>query len=139
MKISLKKQLSNIRSFKGRKAVEGQKVKVYKNLHNGLWSIKDYATGLVLGHVEEVRLTNATFYVSEKGRQRVIKEQSKNVHAFVIGHLTEIQFYDLDVEVTYNPYKYDSFVTRNGNQPVNEAACVSMVASKSQVLIGGTK
>ena len=46
---------NNFKSFKGRNEPKtGQVVKVYKNLHNGLWSIKDKETGLVLGHTSEV-------------------------------------------------------------------------------------
>ena len=52
------------------------KVKVYKNLTKDTWSIQDYKTRKVIGYSENIRLENAQFVVSEKTRQRVIKEGS---------------------------------------------------------------
>jgi hypothetical protein len=36
---------------------------------------------LVVGHALSLRLNNVLFQVNEAGRQRVIKEKKKNVHA----------------------------------------------------------
>lgn len=55
------------------------KVKVYKNLTKDTWSIQDYKTRKVIGYSENIRLENAKFVVSEKTRQRVIKE-GKNMY-----------------------------------------------------------
>lgn len=97
--------------FKGRTITEGELVDVYRNLHNGKWSIRSCATGLVLGHAEYVELRACMFIVGEAGRQRVIKEKKKNVHAIVRGALdntlaTVCRIGDL---VTYNPYYSGSF------------------------------
>ena len=66
------------------------KVQVYRNLHNGLISIQDLSTGLVLGHAYAVDLKRADFIVREAGRQQVIKEKRKNVHAFVRGEVVDV-------------------------------------------------
>ena len=58
------------------------RVQVYRNLNNGLISIQDLSTGLVLGHASAVDMEEANFIVREAGRQQVIREQRKNVHAF---------------------------------------------------------
>lgn len=63
-------------------------------------------------------LTGAKFIVSEAGRQRVLKEKRKNVHAFVIGELVDddgafgqdADGKDLPVRVTYNPYVAGTFM-----------------------------
>lgn len=108
---------NTFRSFKGRTIEEGQRVKVYKNLNNGLWSIKDAKSGLVLGHSESVVLEGVKFSVGQKGRERVIKEQQKNVHAYVIGaykgtHTQDNMYAYSHVGVTYNPYKDKSFTLK---------------------------
>ncbi|MGG1219369.1 hypothetical protein ABE236_18175 [Priestia endophytica] len=118
------------KSHKGRELYRGQKVKVYFNIHKNVFSIKDVKTGLVVGHSNEVTLEDVTFKVSQTGRERVLKERRKNVHAFVEGTLTGLQcisvnsvlLNDPDMEEAfYNPYKTETFVDRKGN-PLHEAS-----------------
>jgi hypothetical protein len=54
-------------------------------------SIQDLSTGLVLGHASAVDLQEASFIVREAGRQQVIKEKRKNVHAFVRGKVIDVR------------------------------------------------
>jgi hypothetical protein len=96
------------------------KVFVYYNLHKHLWSIKALEgenKGRVIAHRPTVWLTNAVPKVSEAGRQRVLKEQRKNVHAGIVGHWRDADMPLVSTDhwrsVTYNPYKYDSFVYVN--------------------------
>ena len=66
------------------------RVFVYFNLHRKCWSIKALegaARGRVVAHATSVRLDCVEFRVSEAGRQRVIREQRKNVHAGAVGVL----------------------------------------------------
>lgn len=97
----------------------GLEVETYYNLHRHTFSIRDRKTRLVVGHAESVYLTDVTFHVSEAGRQRVLRERRKNVHAFVRGTVTDIDdpWWDewLDSEqvcglASYNPYKGGHFV-----------------------------
>lgn len=63
---------------------------VYWNIHKGCWSVKALEgedKGKVILHAPEVRLDNARFHVQEGGRNRVLKEGQKNVHAGVVGDL----------------------------------------------------
>ena len=83
---------------------------VYYNLHQKLFSCKNWNTKLVDIYTEGVILSNAVFKVSEAGRQRVLKEQKKNVHAGVLGTVKELfscMFFDENnwIEVTYNSSK----------------------------------
>lgn len=90
-----------------------RKVFVYKNLHQDCWSIRQ--DGLVKAHTTEVNLWDCTFQVNAKGRQKVLDEQRKNVHAGIKGYLQHICHLDTngkEVEVTYNPYKYETFVDK---------------------------
>ncbi len=115
------------------------RVFVYFNLHKKCFSIKALEgakKGLVIAHRDTVILTDCRFKVSESGRQRVLREKRKNVHAGVTGIWFEKVFDDKDFEhmsiigqaVTYNPYRYDSFVVKTTEQPVKDARIVALKA-----------
>jgi len=110
------------------------KVFVYFNLHKKVFSIKSLegdTKGLVIGHSRSVRLTNATFKVSEAGRQRVLKEKRKNVHAGVMGEWFNDPDNDRLIldgnEVTYNPYKFKSFVRKDTLEEIRTASEVQLI------------
>lgn len=66
------------------------KVKVYFNLHKHCFSVvsleKGDSYGKVVAHVSEIMLSEVKFKVSEAGRQRVLREKRKNVHAYCVGN-----------------------------------------------------
>ena len=119
------------------------KVKVYYNLHKKCYSIVSLEKenyGRVIKHDNCVPLFDAQFKVSEKGRQRVLREQKKNVHAYVVGNwsidcyngseilCSELQTKDRNIKsikvATYNPYKYSSFVDATSKKPLAKASQV---------------
>lgn len=96
------------------------KVFVYKNLHatrkNGgitVYSVKALNgpdKGRVIARSSHVLLEDVRPKVSEAGRQRVIREGRKNVHAGLVGNLRSLDRRPFHGEsITYNPYKYDGF------------------------------
>jgi hypothetical protein len=97
-------------------------VEVYRNLHKKCWSVRQ--RGKVKLHTDYICLCHAEFKVLQKGRERVLKEKRKNVHAFVKGFLVNpavinvIDDNDNPVwtDVTYNPYICGSFVTGSGRE-----------------------
>ena len=119
----------------------GEKVMVYYNLHKHTFSIQK--NGIVVLHVDYVKLKNVEFRVRVGGKEKVRKEKSKNVHAFVIGTLEDFCEYpcenipqEPDGEVvTYNPYLFDSFVFKKTKEPVFFAKTVEMVNSKNKIYI----
>lgn len=93
--------------YKGRSVQEGQRVNVYVNLHNGLFSIQCSKSKLVLCHSPSVTLRECTFHISQKGRARAVKEQKRNVHAHVSGIFVGIDLNDptpTELIVSYNPF-----------------------------------
>ena len=105
-------------------------VEVYRNLHKDCWSVRQ--NKLVRFHTDYICLQDVTFVVSKAGQLRVLKNGQKNVHAFVKGLLCNPReqwanrvsdHYD---EVTYNPYKYDSFVFADTKKPIFHAKFVDM-------------
>lgn len=104
------------------------KVKVYWNLHRKCYSVQ--YRGKVIMHTNQIVIYDPEFCVSQSGRQRVLRERRKNVHAFIIG-IYDSDF-NGDVEtsfrVTYNPYKYQNFVFAETEEEVynaNVAKCTT--------------
>lgn len=103
-------------SYKGRSIDYNKPVMLYKNLHNGLFSVKQ--DGLVVAHLDSVLLANVSFKVNEGGRRRVIREKKKNVHAFIIGYILNVNSTPMSLlkrSITYNPYKCDYFYFKDDN------------------------
>ena len=78
-----------------RKVVDGievapDRVKVYYNLQKDCLSVIDAETGLLYCHAHRVELHDAKFRVQLAGRNRVIKEKRKNVHAYIVGKCHDI-------------------------------------------------
>ena len=87
----------------------GDKVDIYFNLHKNCYSVKK--KGKVVHHLyedEELTLEFVKFVVGKKGRERVLKEKRKNVHAYVRGIISDKKV-ENNTEVSYNPYVADSF------------------------------
>lgn len=85
-----------------------QPVFIYKNLTRKCWSIKQ--KGLVVAYTNNIIIKDVTCIVNEKGRLRVLKENQKNVHAYLKGVICnniDLIFKDI---ITYNPYHNLSFM-----------------------------
>lgn len=91
----------------------GERVRIYRNLHNGLMSVQAKVNGnwRVVGHTSNIDLRDVTFKVSEAGRKRVIQNARKTVHAYLVGTVTEFYLYDCSEMwiVSYNPKKAPQF------------------------------
>jgi len=115
------------------------KVAVYFNLHKKTFSIKALEgdnKGKVIGYSDDVVVDNAVFKVSEAGRNRVLQEKRKNVHAYVIGELKSIiEAAICGEKITYNPYLYNSFVTAMNKTAVFNAKEVFMICRDKKAQI----
>ena len=119
----------------------GKKVMVYYNLHKHTFSVT-YDSKVIM-HADYVKLGDVEFRVRKGGKERVRSEKSKNVHAFVIGKLLDYCEYPCeempssssDKVVTYNPYKHDTFVFKNTEEPVYRAQEVDMINSKDKLFV----
>ena len=90
----------------------------------------------VVDRVSCAILKNVTFRVYQSGREKVLREQRKNVHAYV----TPLS-YDVKVmanhdtsklrEIYYNPYKHNSFIYKDTGEAI--------VGEIEQVLIKNNK
>ena len=126
---------------------------VYWNFHKKVFSVK--YRGLVIAHATRILVKRARFRVSEIGRQRVLSEGRKNVHAGITCELddlycdsprsgrrcglltwpTETNILATNAQeygqiVRYNPYNGATFVVGASFQPVKSAKTVYGVASQ---------
>jgi hypothetical protein len=119
----------------------GKKVMVYYNLHKQTFSVT-YDSKVIM-HADYVKLGDVEFRVRKGGKEKVRSEKSKNVHAFVIGRLLdyceypcdELPVTDSNRIVTYNPYKHDSFVYKQSEEPIYGAKEVDMINSQNKLFV----
>lgn len=133
------------------------RVFVYFNLHRKCWSIKALEgerKGRVIGHAHYIDLADVTWKVSEAGRQRVLREKKKNVHAGAVGVLEKwsewdgathgVAFGDTTFDrlsltnpdtapdtITYNPYKGPTFYEKYSLVPMKRSAAAYFTASRN--------
>lgn len=129
-------------------SLAGHLVRAYLNLHLpgrlSVQAMEGAAKGRVVGHPLALILQDCRLVVSEAGRQRVLRERCKNVHAGVVGRVvsaafeaTELGAFEAEYEhalvhgipLRYNPYETPLFSARSTGAPV--------VAAKTVILLGG--
>ena len=102
-------------------------VKVYRNLHRKCYSVQQ--GGKVACHTSEIVLFDCKLKVSEAGRQRVLRERRKNVHAYVVGRISALpQRTTFSSALRYNPYESGSWrsIDFSGEHAVTEAVEVTL-------------
>ena len=122
---------------KGRTLELGQQVEVYRNLNKGrVFSIRDKKTNLVVAIGDKFKIENVKCTVREGGRQRVIREKRKAVHAFLIGTFTGGCEFDLDEcqELYYDPYTLDSFVNKDNGKKITSVDIIYFDNGRAYIL-----
>ena len=116
--------------------LKGKWVETYYNLHKHVLSVR--RGGRVQLHTDALMLEDVKFAVQPAGREKVLKQKRKNVHAFVRGNYEPIKsgvVIDFDSSmrfilsgfgynwerVYYNPYKTKTFVVTKTGKPIHEA------------------
>lgn len=128
-------------SYDDEKDYIGKKVMVYYNLHKHTFSVT--YDGRVIAHADYVKLENVVFRVRQGGRDKVLKDKRKNVHSFVIGTLIDYCKFPCENMpeepnnniVTYNPYKYNSYVMKDTEEPIYNAGEVKMINLRNKIFI----
>jgi len=97
---------------------KNRRVYVYFNLHKKVWSVRQ--DGRIVEHTKHIMLKDARFLVGQAGREKVLKEKRKNVHAGVSGYIVERvpNVPDFCTTVTYNPYKNKTFINFSNDKPM---------------------
>jgi len=85
-------------------------------------------------HTNEIVLKDVKFIVSQSGRERVLREKKKNVHAFVEGIIASASYVlNKEPNVFYNPYRFDSFQHNNAKIENAELCVLKCVNKKAQI------
>jgi len=101
------------------------KVFIYRNLHykGYTYSVKCLRLKRVIERKSVIIIKDAQLVVNQKGRQRVLREKRKNVHAGVKGQLlsrTPVSLKGLKkIRISYNPYHCNHFTGPNGEAILN--------------------
>jgi hypothetical protein len=101
--------------------MKAAKYYIYRNLHTKGFSIR--YRGKVIDRLFTFTAEGVIFKVNELGRQRVIQEKQKNVHAFVVAdkytkeEYPFLSFGEVDVlyKISYNPYSNAHFICNGKN------------------------
>lgn len=107
-------------------------VDVYYNLHKHTFSIKE--KGRVVAHADTLAISGARFVVQPAGREKVIREGRKNVHAFVRGQLDRTRRTPNLTgyrKASYNPYKAPYFVDAETGDKLTKAESVILHEGKA--------
>ena len=88
--------------------------------------------GRLKASARQVRLSEVEFRVRKSGRERMLRNQRRNIHAYAIGRLLDFVHPDDDREldsmsgrsVYYNPYGFAYFADKETQAPVNSAQVV---------------
>jgi hypothetical protein len=101
--------------------LEGTKVSVHWHLIKKCFSIRPEKQTLIACHTDQVALENVVFKVSERGRQTVIANKKRMVHARVWGRVVGKLPWTCSVPVSYNPYKHATFYDKKTEDAVERA------------------
>lgn len=102
----------------------GRSVLVAYHLHKKCLSIRDRKSRRVITYRNHIALQNVTFIVHQRGRERVLMEQRKNVHAFIAGKIVQSEDLPSLLEwrvAYYNPYLTREFIDKETLIPLLSA------------------
>lgn len=104
----------------------GREVFVYRNLTRKCWSVR-CIKGKVLFHTYQLLLGDCLLKVSESGRQRVLREKKKYVHAGIRGKLITKRYNEnTSTKIGYNPTKGGTFFEYDSGLPVFDSPLVRL-------------
>jgi len=101
--------------------------RIHMNLHKKCFSVSQYIIEKkgwrVTDHVDKVEAKNVVFKVSERSRQRAIRNMSRNVHAY--AYAEEVKFCSNKTKKTkntcsYNPFKNPYFFNLKTEEEIKE-------------------
>jgi hypothetical protein len=113
----------------------GQRVKVYRNLHKGAFSIQDAKSKLVIAYGDGFLLSDVNMNVSKYGRNRVLETKQKCVHAYIVGDFKGFE-YDSSSNfrsIYYNPYITENFILLDTNESIFHSKYCVCLSNKCYV------
>lgn len=113
-----------IQSYKNRRVDIAAPVKVYRclNRKGKVYSVKQ--GGYVVGHTENIQLSNVEFVVNKSGKKRALDTQQRNVHAYLLGYITEEKNRTPKNKITYYPFSTKNFYNCNTGNEIEHSSLV---------------
>ena len=107
-------------------------VRVFRNLKYDCYTVMQ--RGRVVASARGVILRDVELLVRESGRQRMVRERKRNVHAYAVGYLAGWLHPDDAQPIEpyagraafYDPYRFDSFVDVETLSPVVHESWVQL-------------
>ena len=102
----------------------GTVVDLYCNLRTkggSLRAVRGPLAGRVIATPHHVVLKDVTFRINRGGQARARREGQRVVHAFARGTVVAADRAIGAVRVTYNPYRHETFVRADTQEPVHQA------------------
>jgi len=102
--------------YKNRDIDYNKTVDFYRCLNRKGYIFSLRQNGLVVGHTDNIILKNCKFIINQTSKERCIRTQSRNVHAFIngfIGNIDDIKN-QFSFILNYNPYISKGFYTSLG-------------------------
>lgn len=103
--------------FKQREINKNKPIKVYRRLYRNSTRV-EYSIlqdNVVVAHGVDFTLTDVQSKIIKSGQIQARKQKKRNVHAFLVGYLSENKNTKNKNKISYNPFK-DDFFTINGNK-----------------------
>lgn len=93
-----------------------RKYDIYRNIRTGGYSVRDRRHGRVVARLDHLLAHDVELVVSQAGRERVVREQCKNVHAFVrcSSYESAPGGTNRRRRIRYNPYTMREFTPESG-------------------------
>ena len=110
-------------------ALLGQQIRLYRNLNNHKMSIQTKILGKgwrVYGYSTNLTLQDVNFVVSEKSRQRCLRENCGNVHAYATGIVSNADL-NTPIELGYNPYFAGYFFDKESKAAIHKCQTLRVV------------
>jgi hypothetical protein len=110
--------------------MNGRRVVVYKNLHKRAWSIRAMngpSRGRVIGHAAAITLIDCHTHVNCRAQQRIAGGAAREVHAWIVGTVSDTATLARPRRLTYRPHERGEFFVDTG-EAITTAEVVAFTA-----------
>jgi hypothetical protein len=123
-----------IQKYKNREVDFSAPVDMYRCLNRSGFCFSLRQRGKVVGHTTDVVIKNCTLVVNRSGKNKALKTQQRNVHAFVRGYLSEEVGLSFSWQLMYKPFEPQGFCIEMGGELIELNSCKSVYIENKKVM-----
>ncbi len=108
--------------------MNGKWVAVYKNLHKQVWSVRAMDgpdRGRVIGHCQAITLVACHTHVNCRAQQRISNGAAREVHAWIVGTVSDTATLKRPRRITYRPRERPEFFVAATGEAITTAEIVT--------------